>query len=206
MFFSMLYFVIRNTSDDFMKVIIGLGNPGSKYLFTRHNAGFMVVDKFALSVEVVKEHTKWWGLVKKVLYKGSEVIIVKPLTYMNKSGIAAEEILRLACEEPENMLVVHDDLDLPVGRLRVVRKGGSGGHKGVNSIIGAIGTNEFPRLKIGIGRPLRGESIYNYVLSPPYEDELDKFHKTLEKGVEALGVILEHGIEEAMNRFNGLML
>lgn len=206
MFFSMLYFVIRNTSDDFMKVIIGLGNPGSKYLFTRHNAGFMVVDKFELNVEIVKEHTKWWGLVKKVLYKGSEVIIVKPLTYMNRSGIAAEEVLRLACEEPKNMLVVHDDLDLPVGRLRVVRKGGSGGHKGVNSIIGAIGTNEFPRLKIGIGRPLRGESIYNYVLSPPYEDELDKFYKTLEKGVEALGVILEHGIEEAMNRFNGLML
>ncbi len=189
-----------------MILIIGLGNPGSQYTLTRHNAGFMVADMFSFDIKVVKKETKSWGIFKKGLYKNQEVGIVKPLTYMNRSGVAVAEVLELLCEKPENMVVIHDDLDLPVGRLRIVRKGGAGGHRGVQSIIEAIGTNNFPRLKIGIGRPLRGESIYEYVLSMPYEDQIEIFHKTLKKGVEALKVIIESGLDEAMNRFNGIVL
>ena len=189
-----------------MLIIVGLGNPGPKYLFTRHNAGFMVVDMFCFDLKIVKEETKSMAICKKGLYKNHEVCIVKPLTYMNRSGMDVLKALEATCEQPENMVVVHDDLDLPVGRLKIVRRGGSGGHKGVQSIVDALGTNAFPRLKIGIGRPMMGESIYEYVLSAPYEEEMERFHKTLQKGVEALKVIIENGLDEAMNCFNGLVL
>ncbi|SFM91419.1 aminoacyl-tRNA hydrolase [Thermodesulforhabdus norvegica] len=187
-----------------MWLIVGLGNPGPEYSFTRHNVGFLVVDLLVDRLTLRQEFKMPWGIVKKCLCKCGEIAIVKPVTYMNRSGIAVKEALRLLDVNPlDELVVVHDDLDLPLGRLKVVRKGSSGGHRGVQSVIDSLGTNEFGRVKIGIGRPLYGESVYEYVLSPPYGEEEKKFCEMIEKGVEALEVIVSRGFDEAMNRFNG---
>lgn len=187
-----------------MWLIVGLGNPGPEYTFTRHNIGFLVVDALGQRVKVVKEFTKSWGIVKKCLCKFGEIAIMKPVTYMNRSGVAVQGALQILDVDPQSeLLVVHDDLDLPLGRLKIVRRGSSGGHKGVQSIIDSLGTSEFGRVKIGIGRPSRGEGVYEYVLSPPYPEEEKKFYEMIEKGVEALEVVIASGFEEAMNRFNG---
>lgn len=135
-------------------------------------------------------------------FQDEEIILLRPLTYMNRSGQSIKACADSYDLEAENILVIHDDVDLPVGRIRVVKKGGPGGHKGVLSIIDHLGTKEFPRIKIGVGRPRHMESIEDYVLSPFYRDEEKIMENVIRMAVEACGLCVSHGVEAAMNHMN----
>jgi len=188
-------------------LIVGLGNPGNRYIFTRHNVGFMVLDIIDTLVDAVLEEKKSsWGILKKLRWKELDLISLRPLTYMNNSGEAVSKIVSLEKLKPEEILVIHDDLDLPLGRLKIVKKGSAGGHRGVQSIIDALGTKDFPRLKVGIGRPLKGEEVVDYVLSPPYPEERPLFRAVLDHAARAVEMICMDGIDKAMNVFNGLLI
>lgn len=183
-----------------MWIIAGLGNPGSKYAKTRHNIGFMVVDALAK-----KQGLEFREKADYLICSGSagmeKIILVEPLTFMNKSGVAVRKIIDKYPVTPENLIVVHDDLDLDTGRLKIRKKGSSGGHNGIASIIQHIGSNEFIRVKIGIGRnpliPTEG-----YVLSKFTKDEQPLIKEAIAKAVDAVQCIMADGIERAMNRFN----
>ncbi len=188
-------------------LVVGLGNPGDRYRLTRHNVGFMVLDLLDTVVDAVRKVEKTpWGILKRLQWGEVLCTTLRPLTYMNRSGIAVVQAMRREGLTPSSLLVIHDDLDLPVGRLKIARRGGSGGHRGVESIAVALATKEFLRMKIGIGRPLYGESVMDYVLAPPYRDEEETLHRVLTHAVEAVKVLCESGAEKAMNLYNGLML
>lgn len=183
-------------------LVCGLGNPGGEYARTRHNAGFQVVDRWVEVFHFALQQRKFkasWGVGT---IEGRKVWVVKPLTYMNRSGEVVVEMLDYFDISAEQMLVVHDDLDLPCGRIRVAPKGGAGGHRGVASIIQHLGHQDFPRLKLGIGRPQHGEAIESYVLQAPYPDEAATFAHMVGRGFEALQMILSAGLTAAMNQFN----
>ncbi|RLB08103.1 MAG: aminoacyl-tRNA hydrolase [Deltaproteobacteria bacterium] len=182
-------------------LIVGLGNPGIEYRETRHNVGFMVIEKWAseLKIPLRENGIARYGMVQ---FGDKRVILQCPLTYMNLSGRAVKLYKERYGVMNENIMVVHDDLDLPLGRLRVARDGGSGGHKGVDSIIESLNSKEFPRLRIGIGRPRYGEPIVEYVLSSFYEDEVEVVQKVIELAVEGCELFVSKGIEYAMNKIN----
>ncbi len=188
-------------------LVVGLGNPGSHYLFTRHNVGFMVIDLLSSSIgSIKKEIKKSWGVIQFITLNDREFVTLKPLTYMNSSGVAVAQFFKEGISDVDHFLVVHDDLDLPLGRIKIVRKGSAGGHRGVLSIMETMKTSDFPRIKVGIGRPLYGEDVVDYVLSPPYKEEEEIFRKVLEKATEAVKTVLIEGIDKAMNIFNGLVI
>lgn len=188
-------------------LIVGLGNPGNRYVFTRHNVGFMVLDLIEDKADkILEEKETSWAILRKIKWGDLHLTTLRPLTYMNNSGEAVAKVLTKEKIKPTEMMVIHDDLDLPVGRIKISRGGSSGGHRGVQSIIDCTGTKEFPRLKVGIGRPLRGEEVTDYVLSPPYADERSLFRLVLNYAVQAVEVACRDGIEKAMNIFNGLVI
>lgn len=187
---------------EWINVVVGLGNPGRRYDGTRHNAGFMVVEAIAAHYGVSLQERKFpaqWG---EGVVEGRKVLFIKPTTYMNRSGEAVKAMLQYFKLPHSRMLVIHDDLDLPLGRVKIVRKGSAGGHRGVASIIEWVGDSGFPRLKLGIGRPRRGEPVEAFVLSLPQEDELDRFERMVSHGALAARVILEKGVDAAMNLYN----
>lgn len=182
------------------KLICGLGNPGPRYSLTRHNAGFWLVDKFAgsgcwMTYQDLAE-VCFMGL------NGKRVILLKPLTFMNLSGRAVSFFASKMKLKPANILVAYDDLDLPLGALRLRPGGGSGGHRGLQSVIDALGTKEFPRLRLGIGRPPAGVETVDYVLSVFAKNEKEIMEGVLEDGVAALKLWIDEGIDAAMNRYN----
>lgn len=182
--------------------VVGLGNPGKQYETTRHNAGFGVLDRLALDLSVNLEERRFpaqWGTC---LIHSRRVLLIKPLTYMNRSGEAVSRMLRYFRILPNQMLVVHDDLDLALGRIRLVVKGGAAGHRGVASIIECLGDQAFARLKLGIGRPLHSEPVEAYVLRSPYPEHEAAFNEMMLRGAEAARVVLLSGIVRAMNVFN----
>ena len=182
-------------------LIVGLGNPGVRYRDTRHNVGFMVIERWAseLKISLRENSVAKYGMVQ---FGDKKVILQCPLTYMNLSGRAVKLYKERYGVLNEDIMVVHDDLDLPLGRLRIARDGGSGGHKGVSSIIEALGSKEFARLRIGIGRPRYSESVEEYVLSPFYSDELETLEKVVDLAVEGCELFVSKGIDHAMNRIN----
>jgi len=182
-------------------LIVGLGNPGVQYRDTRHNVGFMVIERWAseLKISLRENSVAKYGMVQ---FGDKKVILQCPLTYMNLSGRAVKLYKEWYGVLNEDIMVVHDDLDLPLGRLRIARDGGSGGHKGVSSIIEALGSKEFARLRIGIGRPRYSESVEEYVLSPFYSDELETLEKVVDLAVEGCELFVSKGIDHAMNRIN----
>jgi len=182
--------------------IVGLGNPGIKYAETRHNIGFILIDHLAGIFQISLAAKKWDSLIGKGYIGERQVLLAKPLTYMNRSGLAVAQILSFHKIPPHDLLVVHDDMDTPLGRIKIVRSGGSGGHNGVDSIIETLGTREFPRLKIGIGRPLPQQKPEHYVLEPFSFEERIILKETLKKAAKASEAIARQGIEEAMNLFN----
>lgn len=189
--------------EEAVRVIVGLGNPGHRYRETRHNAGFQVVDRIAeaLSTPVSNlEPSYVWGRTR---WGGDEIFLLKPITYMNRSGVAVEEFLVEHDIPGDSILVVHDDVDLPLGRLRIARKGGAGGHRGVASIIEHLRHQSFPRVRVGIGRPRYGEPMQDYVLGVPYEDEREAWVQSLDAAALAVRLILKSGLTLAMNRVNG---
>jgi len=183
-------------------VVVGLGNPGEQYAGTRHNAGFQVVDELARRRRVCWRPTHASFVYTREKLPGSGPVLVKPLTFMNRSGIAIDEMMRQFQLSSNQILVVHDDLDLAVGRLRLMARGSAGGHRGVQSIIEHTATDAFARIKVGIGRPRHSEPIEEYVLEPPYADELELYQATIERAATAAEAVLTGGLEAAMNRFN----
>ncbi|MGB9629921.1 MAG: aminoacyl-tRNA hydrolase [Thermodesulfobacteriota bacterium] len=184
-----------------MKIIFGLGNPGIRYRKTRHNIGFHIVDRLAEMYHIQISSKRFKSLYGKGWIEAEEVVLAKPMTYMNQSGEAVREALDFFHLSPEDLIIIHDDLDLPFGRLRFKRKGGDGGHQGVRSIIESLNKNNFLRLKIGIGRPPEGKEASEYVLSPFDEIEQSKLREVISKGAESIKVLLLDGIEKAMNKF-----
>lgn len=184
-----------------MKLLVGLGNPGSEYAETRHNAGFRVIDMLArrLGVQVDKPFLR--ALVGRGEINEFRVILAKPLTYMNASGEAVAALLRWYKLTPADLLVVYDDMDLPPGVVRIRPKGGSGGHRGLASVVEHVGTKEFARLRVGIGKPASGDPV-NWVLGKFAGEEKKVIEPVLERAVEAICTFVTRGINEAMNRYN----
>lgn len=183
-----------------MLLIVGLGNPGREYERTRHNAGFMLVDLLAAEFGI-KLDRKGKGVWGKGRIAGEEVVLLKPQTFMNLSGEAVAEARAFYKIPAGSVLVAYDDCDLPPGKLRIRKDGGSGGHRGVNSIIAHLGAKEFPRMRLGVGRPAQGD-IVGYVLTPFSKDEQPVVEEMLRRGMEAVEVLLTDGMDQAMNRFN----
>jgi PTH1 family peptidyl-tRNA hydrolase len=183
-------------------LVLGLGNPGAEYAGTRHNLGFAVTsvlaDRHGLGLNK-SGHRSRWG---KGRVAGREVIIAQPLPFMNLSGEAARSLLSYFGLEPGRLITVHDDLDLPLGRLKVALKGGPGGHKGVASVIQRVGSQEFARLKVGIGRPRYEEPTEKFVLSGFYADQRKLAEETVQDAADCLEVMLAQGPQAAMQRFH----
>lgn len=185
-----------------MFVILGLGNPGQSYGKTRHNAGFMAVDCLALE-SGVRLDRQGDGYVYGVCRVGEEeAVLAKPLTYMNLSGGAAERLLRLYGASPASLIVVYDDCDLELGRVRITKSGGSGGHRGVASVMERLQTADFLRLRLGIGRPPSGTELSDYVLLPFGPEEKETFEDELKRAATALTDIIKNGADFAMNLYN----
>ncbi|WP_010632672.1 aminoacyl-tRNA hydrolase [Sporolactobacillus vineae] len=187
-----------------MKMIVGLGNPGSEYAHTRHNMGFEVVDRLAEKYQIRLDHSKFKALFGKGTIDGNAVILVKPLTYMNASGEAVGPLLHFFKLVPDDdLLVIHDDMDLNMGRLRLRHKGSSGGHNGIKSLILHLGTENFARIKVGVGHPERTQqAVVNYVLSRFNREEQAIMEDTFERASDAAAAWLSLPFSELMNRFN----
>jgi PTH1 family peptidyl-tRNA hydrolase len=179
-----------------VKVVVGLGNPGRAYAHTRHNVGFDVLDIFAKRRRVRILSRQHRALVGGFEHLGEEILLVKPQTFMNESGAAVGAIVRKHHLEPGDILVIYDDLDLPLGRLRIRMNGSSGGHKGMNSIIQHLRSTDFPRIRIGIGR---GSEAIDHVLSRFNRRDRAIINPALDDAAGALDTILNEGIEAAMN-------
>lgn len=184
-----------------MKLIVGLGNPGAQYEGSRHNIGFLVVDRLATAHHIQISTTRFKAIFGRGCIDSQDVVLIKPLTFMNLSGEAVRKALAFFDSGPEHLIVIHDDLDLSLGRLRFKLRGGDGGHLGVRSIIESIGTNRFLRLKVGIGRPPREMDAAEYVLKDFDIAETPHLERMLDQAVEALKVLLAEGLQTAMNRF-----
>ncbi len=183
-------------------LIAGLGNPGNTYTKTRHNVGFMVIDELAYSFSIPVEKKKYETIYGRGLVKGVDVILVKPFAYMNKSGPPVYAISNFYKISLKDILVIHDDIDLSFGRIKIYQKGGSGGHKGMNSLIDTFGNDNIPRLRIGIGRSETGTSVSDYVLDEFDEKEKDELKLIIRTACDTAVTILYNGIAEAMNKFN----
>jgi PTH1 family peptidyl-tRNA hydrolase len=184
-----------------VKIIVGLGNPGVRYLETRHNIGFRVVDRLAETYHIplsTKRHQTLYGTGS---IDSPKVILVKPMTYMNRSGEAVSKMVHFFRLGIENLIVIHDDLDLPFGRLRFKQRGGDGGHQGVRSIIEMLGGTNFLRLKVGIGKPPGGMEPAEYVLKSFDLFEQSHLDRVIDQASEALKMLISDGIQAAMNRF-----
>jgi PTH1 family peptidyl-tRNA hydrolase len=189
-------------SEEQILALIGLGNPGKEYTHTRHNVGFQVVDRLIGHYSPQMMERKFrasWGFAHA---EGRKILFAKPLTFMNRSGEAVGDILKYFGIPPDRMLIIHDDLDLPFARIRIAQRGGSGGHKGIQSIIDHVGSSDFPRLKMGIGRPKHGEAVETFVLQPPYPEDREDFEKMTEHAEKAARAILATSLSDAMNKFN----
>jgi len=182
-------------------LIVGLGNPGRKYARHRHNTGFLTVDRLARRHGLSFARQKGKARIAEGRIAGQRAMLAKPQTYVNLSGESVAALVRFFKIPPDRVLVVYDDLDLPLARLRLRPDGGSGGHKGLKSIVERLGTQAFPRLRIGIGRPARGDPT-DYVLQDFTADEWMEVDPALDRAVEAVEHWLVHGIDATMNLFN----
>jgi PTH1 family peptidyl-tRNA hydrolase len=184
-----------------MWVIASLGNPGRRYSRTRHNIGFMVVEEIAHRHKIdFKDKKEGYRIGKGILEK-HDTLLIEPLLYMNISGPVIKIILRKFNILPENLIVIHDDLDMETGKLKIRRTGSSGGHKGVESIIQSLGSKDFIRLKIGLGRE-DGVSAEDYVLSKFRRHEITSIKASIQKARDAICSIISEGVDKAMNKFN----
>jgi PTH1 family peptidyl-tRNA hydrolase len=184
-----------------MKILVGLGNPGEKYTKTRHNLGFWVIDRLADRFGVEVNRRRFRSLMVEMPLDTGRLVLIKPQTYMNRSGLSVRAVLEHYACSRESLMVICDDLNLPPGRLRIRRKGSSGGHNGLESIVASLGSTEFPRLRIGVGSPHRGEAS-EYVLSPFLKGEKDVIDKALETACEAVVDWVQGGIEGCAKKYN----
>jgi PTH1 family peptidyl-tRNA hydrolase len=182
-------------------IIIGLGNPGGEYERTRHNLGFRVIDRLCARWGGVRlRDTARHSVYARVTQRSRDIVLAKPMTYVNRSGLAAAELLGLFSAQPEDAVIIFDDNALPTGAIRIRRSGGDGGHRGMASVIEALGTEACPRIRIGIGHP-QGDGV-DHVLSPFSKEESALAEEAIEMAAEAVEVLLSDGIDAAMNRYN----
>ncbi len=186
-----------------MRLIVGLGNPGQEYRWTRHNMGFLVLDHLARKEGIQLARRRFQAIFGQGRISGGDVILAKPQTYMNLSGEAVGRLLRFFHIPPAELIVIHDDLDLPFGKIRIRRQSGHGGHQGVKNIIENLGNKDFARVKIGIGRPANpAQDPADYVLAPLSREEREEAQEAASRAAEAVETLLSSGPEEAMNRFH----
>ncbi len=185
-----------------MKMIVGLGTPGSEYEATKHNAGFLVVDELARRENVDRWQSKMSALVAEYRAYGDKVLLVKPQTYMNLSGEAVGQLARWHKIEAEDIIVIHDEMDLPLGKLRLKNRGSSGGHRGNESILQHLGKADFIRVRVGIGRPPEGWKVNNYVLSRFTAEEQEPWNELCKRAADSVQAVLADGLAKAMNKFN----
>lgn len=208
-----------------MKLIVGLGNPGSEYQDTRHNIGFMVIEKLAREYTTETISWKEEDKFKALIAKAGDIILVKPITFMNSSGFAVSSIMKFYKLTPSDVWIIHDDIDLPLGKIRIREQGSSGGHRGVDSVIQELKTDRFVRFRLGIGRgklfskgdsdtshiekgiagkaqQLRRKWDISFVLSRFTQSEAGALKHLIKNGTEAIRIALTEGIDKAMHRFN----
>ena len=187
-----------------MRLIVGLGNPGANYRDTPHNAGFQVCDRFAERHQLGAESRKFQGLFRRGRIGDEDIGVLKPLTYMNLSGRSVAEAVRYLPLSAADVILVWDEIDLPQGKIRVRQGGGDGGHLGARSVIEELGTRDFPRVRVGVGRPAGRRDPVGYLLGRTRREQRERLAQTVDLAADALDVMLEKGVAEAMNRFNGL--
>ena len=184
-----------------MKLIVGLGNPGKEYERTRHNAGFEVMDEIARQESASISQKKFKALVDKVNIGGQSVLLMKPQTYMNNSGEAVRAAMDFYHLTPQDLLVIYDDMDMPVGRLRLRQKGSAGGHNGIKSIIAHIHTQEFDRIRVGIDKDARIPTV-DWVLGKIRKEDEEEYSKAVKLAKDAAVYAMSHSFAETMNQFN----
>jgi PTH1 family peptidyl-tRNA hydrolase len=183
-------------------LIVGLGNPGLEYSATRHNLGFLCLDRLATKHRLRFTGKRARSVIARGAINGNDVALAKPQTYMNLSGESVRDLLRLYGMPRKSLLVVYDDVDLPIGTVRIRERGGPGTHNGMRSIVEELDSTEFPRLRIGVGTPTDGQNLADYVLGLPTADERAVLDEALDRSVEAIETVARRGIGAAMNTFN----
>jgi PTH1 family peptidyl-tRNA hydrolase len=201
--FPFSLFKSHSMSENLPYLIVGLGNPGREYKETRHNMGFMLVDRLAVRLDARGMKLQSKAIVITAQYEGQKLILAKPQTYMNLSGQSVQGLLRFYKLPIENLLVAHDDLDIPFGTIRMRPGGGAGGQKGVLSTIQQLGTQEFARLRLGIDRPPGRMDAADYVLQDFSRADLKALSEILDRAADAALTFVTEGLNPAMNKFNG---
>lgn len=195
--------MIQKENPD-MKIIAGLGNPTKEYEGTRHNIGFSVIDKLADKYNISMSEKKHKAICGKGMIEGEKVILLKPQTYMNLSGESVADAVNFYKVDPEeDVIIIYDDIDLDVGKLRIRAKGSAGGHNGMKNIIAHLGTQVFPRIRVGVGAKPKDWDLADYVLGRFPKEELPEIEAGRETACEAVKIIVSQGVEAAMNRING---
>lgn len=185
-----------------MYVIVGLGNPGDRYKYTKHNVGFLVIDYLSKKLDINVNRIKFKSLIGEGMYDGQKILLVKPQTYMNLSGESVREIINFYKIDIKNLLVIYDDIDLDLGKLRIRKKGSAGTHNGMRNIIYQIQKDDFPRYRIGISPPPKNIQLVDYVMSKFTDDEMKKLDEVIRNCSSAVLETIENGIEKAMNKYN----
>ena len=183
-------------------IIVGLGNPGDKYEKTRHNVGFNVIDLLAKEYSIDVSKLKNKALIGEGRVGTEKVILVKPMTYMNLSGESVVDICNYYNVDLENVIVIYDDIDLDVGKIRIRKKGSGGTHNGMRSIIKCLGSNEFPRVRVGISKPKNGQDLADFVLSRFAKEDEKSLNESFENAVAAIDCAIRQDLDLAMNRYN----
>lgn len=185
-----------------MYIVVGLGNPGREYENTRHNTGFITIDKLAdkYNIDINKEKHK--ALIGSGVIDGEKVVLVKPQTYMNLSGQAVFEVMNFYKEELSNLIVVFDDVDLPAGTIRIKERGSAGTHNGVKSLVKELGSQEFKRVKVGIGTPNDNRDLIGHVLGKFTDEEFSEIDKSTTDAADSIVLIIKEGVAKAMNKYN----
>ena len=188
-------------------LVVGLGNPGENYARTRHNAGFRAVDRLAAALQVKVDRAKYRGLTAQAVWQGQKLLLLKPQTFMNNSGLSVMDAARFYKLPPERVIVIFDDISLPVGRLRVRADGSAGGHNGIKSIIGALNSQSFPRVKIGVGqKPHPDYDLADWVLSNFTREEEAHVERAAQAAAQAALEVVAGGVSAAAAKFNGATL
>ena len=193
----------ENRPEDRLRMIVGLGNPGSQYHHTRHNIGFRAIDRLAEKYQITLKPGKFDSTQGRGKIGNLSILLAKPTQFMNRSGPPVVRLSQFHKIEPPQILVVHDDIDLAFGRLKIMTKGGSGGHNGIRSLMEAFGSGDFPRLRIGVGRPANRETVTGHVLGSFSSSEQQDLDAILRGAQEAVLTILRDGFAAGMNRFHG---